>query len=136
MTHETNLSAKQAAHAFANAKTKKAKDEVLAYITARAADSKRVRWAKLLDDVTKGDATRIKARATGDWSAVKAAREDAKAEPKAPAKPKTTAKRKAKPAAKPANTPAMTPEAVAGAMAEWDSEAMAAFFKLLDKARA
>jgi hypothetical protein len=30
----------------------------------------------------------------------------------------------------------MTPEAVAGAMAEWDSEAMAAFFKLLDKARA
>ena len=134
MTTETKitLSAREAAAAYAKARTKKDRDAIAAYVAARAATSKRVRWAKLADDIAKGDATRITARATGDWAAVNAAR--AEAEPKAPAKAKAPA---SKPAKAPAKQPAKTDiNALVSALATLDEVEMAAFFNALTKARA
>lgn len=135
MTTETNMSAREAAAAYANARTKKARDEIAAYVAARAATSKRVRWARLADDIAKGDATRITARATGDWAAVNAAR--AEAEPKAPAKAPAKAKAPARKRAKaPAKQPAKTDiNALVNALADLDEVEMAAFFNALTKAR-
>lgn len=120
-----NLSAKEAANAYAKAKTAKKREEILAYVKARAEASKRLRWARLLDDITKGDATRINARATGDWSAVK------RDEPKADAKPKAT---KAKAKAKPANTPA-SPDDLVAAFAGMSDDQLVAFFNAVQAAR-
>ena len=119
-----NFSAKEAANAYAKAKTAKAREEILAYVKARAEASKRLRWQHLLDDITKGDKSRIKARATGDWSAVK---------PKAAAKPKAkpAAKAKAKPVA---NTPASPNELVA-AFAGMSDDQLVAFFNAVQAAR-
>ena len=113
-----NFSAKEAANAYAKAKTAKAREEILAYVKARAEASKRLRWQHLLDDITKGDKSRIKARATGDWSAVK---------PKA----KPAAKAKAKPVA---NTPASPNELVA-AFAGMSDDQLVAFFNAVQAAR-
>lgn len=142
MTTETNMSAREAAAAYANARTKKARDEIAAYVAARAATSKRVRWARLADDIAKGDATRITARATGDWAPVNAARAEKPAtEPKAPAKAPAKAKAPArKPARKPAKAPAKQPaktdiNALVNALADLDEVEMAAFFNALTKAR-
>lgn len=117
-----NFSAKEAANAYAKAKTAKKREEILAYVKARAEASKRLRWARLLDDITKGDKTRINARATGDWSAVK---------PKAAAKPKAT---KAKAKAKPANTPA-SPDDLVAAFAGMSDDQLVAFFNAVQAAR-
>lgn len=134
MTTETkiNMSAREAAAAYAKARTKKDREAIANYVAARAATSKRVRWAKLADDIAKGDATRITARATGDWAAVNAARAEKPAtEPKAPAKAKA-------PARKPAKAPAKQPadiNALVSALATLDEVEMAAFFNALTKAR-
>ena len=117
-----NFSAKEAANAYAKAKTAKKREEILAYVKARAEASKRLRWARLLDDITKGDKTRINARATGDWSAVK---------PKADAKPKAT---KAKAKAKPANKPA-SPDDLVAAFAGMSDDQLVAFFNAVQAAR-
>lgn len=89
MTTTTNMSAREAAKKFLNARTKKAKGEVREFVAARAKASKRTRWQHLLKAIDAGDTARIKARAEADWSAVNEAR--AKAEPKAPAKTKAKA---------------------------------------------
>ena len=142
MTTETKitLSAREAAAAYAKARTKKDRDAIAAYVAARAATSKRVRWTKLADDIAKGDATRITARATGDWAAVNAARAEKPATepkaPKAPAKAKAKAPAKA-PAPVAANAPAKTDiNALVSALASLDEVEMAAFFTALTKARA
>lgn len=135
-TEIQNLSARETAAAYAKARTKADKAAILAYVEGRVATSKRVRWAKLLEDITKGDAMRVTARATGDWSAVNAAREDA------PAKPKAAAKAKAKPVAKARKAPAKAkPQAIdvnamVASIAAMDEVQMAAFFDALTKARA
>lgn len=120
-----NLSAKEAANAYAKAKSAKKREEILAYVKARAEASKRVRWQRLLDDITNGDKTRINARATGDWSAVK------RDEPKADAKPKAATKAKAKPAA---NTPA-SPDDLVAAFAGMSDDQLVAFFNAVQAAR-
>ena len=66
-----------------------AKKKIRAAVAATAKVSSRKRWAALLKDIDANDKVRVKARATGDWSAVNAAR------PVTPAKPKAKAKAKA-----------------------------------------
>ena len=123
---EISMSAREAAAAYAKARTKAARAKIVAYVESRAATSKRVRWAKLLEDITKGDVARVKARASGDWAEVNAARK--------PAKPKASkAKAKAKPKAQ---APANDMAALVSQLADLDEVQMAAFFKALTKARA
>jgi hypothetical protein len=83
------FSAKTAAAAWVEAQGAPAKKKIRAAVAATAKVSSRKRWAALLKDIDAGDKVRVKARATGDWSAVNAAR------PVTPAKPKAKAKAKA-----------------------------------------
>ena len=85
----TNMSAREAAQKFLNARTKKAKGEIREFVAERARTSKRARWQHLLKAIDAGDNARIKARAEADWSSVNDAR--TKAEPKAPTKTKAKA---------------------------------------------
>jgi hypothetical protein len=84
------FSAKTAAAAWVEAQGAPAKKKIRAAVAATAKVSSRKRWAALLKDIDANDKVRVKARATGDWSAVNAAR------PVTPAKPKAKAKAKAK----------------------------------------
>lgn len=97
MTKNTNtpaFTAKAAAAAYAAAKTAQERKKIREAVAARAAASPRVRWQHLLKDIDAGDMARVKARATGDWSAINATREakPAKAPAKAPAKSPKRAK--------------------------------------------
>ena len=83
------FSAKTAAAAWIKARNAAAKKSILAKVAETCKTNKRKRWVALRKDMEANDAVRIKARATGDWSAVNAAR------PVTPAKPKAT-KAKAK----------------------------------------
>lgn len=122
MTTTVNMSAREAAQKFINARTKKSKTEIRDFVAARAKASKRTRWQHLLKAIDAGDTARIKARADADWSAVNAAR--AEAEPKAPAKSKAKTPAKQPKAADPVDAAAkalgVSPEQLA---------AMAAFLK-------
>lgn len=96
MTKTTNtpaFSAKTAAAAWAAETSVTSKKSIRDRIAETAKVSPRKRWAALLKDIDSGDVARVKARATGDWKAINAAREAA-----APTKPK--AKAKAAPKAK------------------------------------
>lgn len=102
MTKTTNtpaFSAKAAAAAWiaANAAEKKT---IRTRVAETAQKSPRKRWAALLKDIDAADVARVKARATGDWKAINAAREAAPAKPKAPTKAKAKSAPKAKPQAK------------------------------------
>jgi hypothetical protein len=98
MTKTTNtpaFSAKAAAAAWiaANADAKKT---IRNRVAETAQKSPRKRWAALLKDIDAADVARVKARATGDWKAINAARAAA-----APAKPKAPTKAKSAPKANP-----------------------------------
>lgn len=98
MTKTTNtpaFSAKAAAAAWVKARGSKARASIRTRVADTASKSPRKRWAALLKDMDNNDLARIKARATGDWSAVNAAREEAPAKPKAKAAPKAKAPAKA-----------------------------------------
>lgn len=97
MTKSTNtpaFSAKAAAAAWI-AGNAAAKKSIRNRVAETAAKSPRKRWAALLKDIDAADKVRVKARATGDWSAVNAAREEAPAKPKASPKAKAAPKAKA-----------------------------------------
>jgi hypothetical protein len=98
MTKTTNtpaFSAKTAAAAWAAETSVTSKKSIRDRIAETAKVSPRKRWAALLKDIDSGDVARVKARATGDWKAINAAREAA-----APTKPKASPKAKAKAAPK------------------------------------
>ena len=86
-TKTPGIAAKAAAAAYAAAKNAKDRKLIREAVAARAAASPRVRWQRLLEDIDAGDMARIEARASGDWSAVNAAREPKPAE--AQAEPET-----------------------------------------------
>ena len=123
-----NMSAQEVAREYTKSRqTKARKAELIAYAEAKASTSKRVRWSHLLKDLKANDVTRLKARATGDWSAVNASEK-----PKAPAKSKPAAK----PAeAKPEAQPALDPNALVAQLAGLDDTQFAAFFNALASAR-
>ena len=99
MAENLNLSARAVAAVLANAKSPKAQREAAeARARAMAAVSKRKAWANLVAAMDAGDTARIAARATGDWSAVKAA--DAPAPKVAKASPKARKAEAAKPDSK------------------------------------
>lgn len=86
------FSAKAAAAAWI-AGNAAAKKSIRNRVAETAAKSPRKRWAALLKDIDAGDKVRVKARATGDWSAVNKARDAAKPKPE----PKAAKPTKAKP---------------------------------------
>jgi hypothetical protein len=112
-TNTAVFSAKTAAAAWVKARNAAAKKSILAKVAETCKTNKRKRWVALRKDMEANDAVRIKARATGDWSAVNAAR------PVTPAKPKAT-KAKAKVA------PVKVPVAAEGVTAVDAAKALAA----------
>lgn len=86
------FSAKAAAAAWI-AGNAAAKKSIRNRVADTASKSPRKRWAALLKDIDAGDKVRVKARATGDWSAVNKARDAAKPKPE----PKAAKPTKAKP---------------------------------------
>ena len=106
------FSAKTAAAAWIKARNAAAKKSILAKVAETCKTNKRKRWVALRKDMEANDAVRIKARATGDWSAVNAAR------PVTPAKPKATkAKAKAAPVEVPVAAEGVTTVIAAKAIA-------------------
>ena len=92
-TNTPAFSAKAAAAAWI-AGNAAAKKSIRNRVADTASKSPRKRWAALLKDIDAGDKVRVKARATGDWSAVNKARDAAKPKPE----PKAAKPTKAKPA--------------------------------------
>lgn len=91
-TNTPAFSAKAAAAAWI-AGNAAAKKSIRNRVADTASKSPRKRWAALLKDIDAGDKVRVKARATGDWSAVNKARDAAKPKPE----PKAAKPTKAKP---------------------------------------
>lgn len=91
-TNTPAFSAKAAAAAWI-AGNAAAKKSIRNRVAETAAKSPRKRWAALLKDIDAADKVRVKARATGDWSAVNKARDAAKPKPE----PKAAKPTKAKP---------------------------------------
>ena len=80
------FSAKAAADAWIKARNAAAKKSILAKVVAKSkVPNAKKRWASLAKDMEANNKARIKARATGDWKAVNAARP---VTPKKAAKPK------------------------------------------------
>lgn len=136
-----NLSAREYAQKYTNARSAKARTTVREAVAAKAAVSKRKRWASLLAAIDAGDNARIQAHAaTGEakrsaWANVRADAQPAKpaAKPKArkaPAKPKAQPKAQAQ-----ASEPALDPQALVDELAKLDDKAFAAFFNAVAKAR-
>lgn len=95
-TNTPAFSAKAAAAAWVKGNAA-AKKSIRNRVADTASKSPRKRWAALLKDIDAADVARVKARATGDWSAVNKARDAAK--PKPAPKPKAAKPTKAKPVA-------------------------------------
>ena len=93
-TNTPAFSAKAAAAAWVKGNAA-AKKSIRNRVAETAAKSPRKRWAALLKDIDAADVARVKARATGDWSAVNKARDAAKPKPA----PKAAKPTKAKPVA-------------------------------------
>ena len=93
-TNTPAFSAKAAAAAWVKGNAA-AKKSIRNRVAETAAKSPRKRWAALLKDIDAADVARVKARATGDWSAVNKARDAAKPKPA----PKAAKPNKAKPVA-------------------------------------
>lgn len=91
-TNTPAFSAKAAAAAWI-AGNAAAKKSIRNRVAETASKSPRKRWAALLKDIDAADKVRVKARATGDWSAVNKARDAAKPKPE----PKAAKPTKAKP---------------------------------------
>jgi len=92
-TNTAAFSAKAAAAAWVKARGSKARAAIRTRVADTASKSPRKRWAALLKDIDNNDLARVKARATGDWSAVNKARDAAKPKPE----PKAAKPTKAKP---------------------------------------
>ena len=85
-TNTTAFSAKAAAAAWMKARNAAAKKSILAKVVAKSkAPNAKKRWASLAKDMEANNKARVKARATGDWKAINAARP---VTPKKAAKPK------------------------------------------------
>ena len=91
-TNTPAFSAKAAAAAWVKGNAA-AKKSIRNRVADTASKSPRKRWAALLKDIDAADVARVKARATGDWSAVNKARDAAKPKPA----PKAAKPTKAKP---------------------------------------
>jgi len=91
-TNTPVFSAKAAAAAWLKGNAA-AKKSIRNRVAEKVEASKRVRWAHLLRDIDAADVAKIKARATGDYSATKSAK------PKPAPKPKAAKPTKAKPVA-------------------------------------
>jgi len=76
-TNTPAFSAKAAAAAWVKGNAA-AKKSIRNRVADTASKSPRKRWAALLKDIDAADVARVKARATGDWSAVNKARDAAK----------------------------------------------------------
>lgn len=134
-----NLSARAYAEKYTNARSAKARTTVREAVAAKAAVSKRKRWASLLAAIDAGDNARIQAHAaTGEakrtaWANVRADAQPAKPAAKPKAR-KAPAKPKAQPKAQ-ASKPALDPQALVDELAKLDDKAFAAFFNAVAKAR-
>jgi len=149
MSNQQNLSAREYAAKYINARSAKGRKSVRDAVEAKAGASKRKRWASLLAAIDAGDQARVEAfAAQGEakreaWAKARgtSAKAPAKPEPKAeakaeakPAKAPATRKRKA-PAKQAEPEPEINAEALADQLAKLDDKAFAAFFNAVAKKR-
>ena len=126
-------SAREFAEKYINARSAKARKDVREAVAAKAAVSKRKRWANLLAAIDAGDNARIQAHAAqGEakrqaWAATRSAEAPAKkpAAKKSTTRAKAPAKAPAKQASKPAAKPAAKSQPKAQAQAPTDGRTLA-----------
>lgn len=130
-----NLSAREYAEKYINARSAKARSAVREAVAAKAGVSKRKRWASLLAAIDAGDNARVRAfAALGEakreaWAAVRKPAKQAAPKAKAPAKRKAPARKAAK------QPEGVDPNALVKQLASMDDEAFAAFFNAVAQAR-